>query len=64
MRALLFGKRPSLKFRSFYCRMHNRSVGTCPRAEGPRGCPLRQECQAHATIAADPRAFQIAPHVS
>jgi len=61
MRALLFGKKPNLKFRSFYCRLNNRSVGTCPRSEGPRGCPLRQECQAHATMAADPRALQIAP---
>lgn len=61
MRALLFGKRPWMSIRSFYCRMNNRSVRTCPRAEGPRGCPLRQECQAHAPLAADPRALQIAP---
>jgi hypothetical protein len=62
MRALLFGKKPLLKIRSFYCRLNNRSVGACPRSEGPRGCPLRRECQAHVAGASESRALRIAPH--
>ena len=46
MRSLNLTKRwNGSRLESFYCRVNNRLTAEgCPRAAGPRGCPLRQEC--------------------
>jgi hypothetical protein len=49
MLRLELGKKPDrYRLATFYCRMHNRMVGGCPRAQGPGGCPLLRECTADA----------------
>ncbi len=39
---------------SFYCRHHNRVVGSCPMTQGPPSCPIRRNCPAYAGYAPAP----------
>ena len=52
MRGLKLGlKWNGSRIHSFYCRMQNRVLADgCPKAKGPRDCPLRQNCMAYSYI--------------